>query len=112
MVNRSGRTGRDGEHTAVAYLAAAGFDVEREGKRAPSLDVIGNDLSTPVEVKRRATISFPAWTRKVADKHGDKWALFIIQRDKRKGLHPDTMTVPAEFGAYLLRLYEHGKETE
>ncbi len=110
MTNKSGRTGRDGEHTAVAYLTAAGFTVEREGKRAPSLDVIGDDLQTPVEVKRRATISFPAWTRKVADKHGDKWALFIIQRDKRKGLHPDTVTFPAAFGAELLAAYEFGYE--
>lgn len=107
MANKSGRTGRDGEHKVVAYLEAAGFTgTEREGRRAASLDVVADDLSVPVEVKRRATLSVPEWTRKVADVHGDTWSLFVIQRDARKGVHPDMMIVPAAFGAELLKLYE------
>lgn len=105
MANKSGRTGRDGEHKAVAYLEAAGFQgVEREGKRAASLDVVG--LSVPVEVKRRRVLAIPEWTRKVSAIHGNEWALFVIQRDARQNIHPDMMIVPAEFGAKLLRLWE------
>lgn len=107
MVNKSGRVGRDGEHTARQYLERAGFTgVEREGKRAASLDIVASDLSTPVEVKRRATLSIPAWTRELEERHADQWALFVIQRDARKGLHPDLMVFPAEFGAKLLYLWE------
>ncbi len=107
MANRPGRTGRDGEHTVVAYLAEAGFEgVEREGRRAASLDIVAEDLTVPVEVKRRATLSVPEWTRKVADVHGDIWSLFVIQRDARKKVHPDLMIVPAQMGADMLRLYQ------
>jgi hypothetical protein len=105
-LNKSGRIGRDGEHRVVSLLLAAGFDgAEREGKRAASLDVIAADLSVPVEVKRRATLSIPAWTRKVTEAHGDTWALFVIQRDARSNIHPDMMIVPAELGARLLKLH-------
>jgi len=106
MVNRPGRTGRDGEHTAVRYLEDAGFSVEREGRRSPSLDVVGEDLTVPVEVKRRAVLAVPEWTRKIEQVHGDVWSLFVIRRDARKKLHPDLMVVPAAFGARLLKLYE------
>lgn len=107
-MNRSGRTGRDGEHSAIQYLTSAGFlNVEREGRRAASLDLVAPDLSTPIEVKRQATLSIPAWTRKLEDVHGDRWALFVIQRDARKRVHPDLMVFPAAFGATLLRTYEN-----
>lgn len=113
MVNKSGRTGRDGEHTVVGYLADAGFEgVEREGRRAASLDVVGAALTVPVEVKRRAVLAIPEWTRKVNDVHGDTWSLWVIQRDARKKVHPDLMVVPAAFGAKLLKLYELSQRIE
>lgn len=112
MVNKSGRTGRDGEHTAVGYLVDAGFEgVEREGKRAASLDVVGPSLTVPVEVKRRAVLAVPAWTRELESRHGDTWALFVIQRDARKKVHPDLMVVPAAMGARLLKLWEEDDES-
>lgn len=112
MVNRSGRIGREGEHIAIGYLAGAGFRVseergdgglEREGRRAASLDIISDDLTVPVEVKRRGTLSVPAWTRELEGRHGSEWALFVIQRDARKKLHPDLLIFPAAFGAQLLK---------
>lgn len=107
MANPSGRAGRDGEHKTNSYLAAAGFrDVEREGKRAASLDNVAVDLTVPVETKRRATLAIPEWTRKVESVHGEEWALFVIQRDARKKLHPDLMVVPAQMGADMLYLRE------
>jgi hypothetical protein len=108
VVNRSGRIGRDGEHKANAYLALAGFlNVEREGKRAPSLDNLAEDLTTPVETKRRATLAIPAWTRQLRDRHASRWGLFVIARDARKkDSHPDLMVFPAEFGAKLLYVFE------
>jgi hypothetical protein len=107
VTNKSGRIGRDGEHLAAAYLAEAGFNgVEREGKRAASLDVVADDLTVPIEVKRRSTLSIPLWTRAVEAIHGDRWGLFVIQRDARKKLHPDLLIFPAAFGAELLKLYE------
>lgn len=111
MANKPGRVGRDGEHKVVEYLQRAGFeDAEREGKRAASLDIVAPGLSLPVEAKRRATISLPQWTRQLEERHGDRWALFIIQRDARKNIHPDLMVVPAELGARLLKLAEEMAE--
>jgi hypothetical protein len=111
--NPSGRTGRDGEHQANAYLVMAGFQmVDREGGRAPSLDNVADDLTTPIETKRQATISLPEWVRKVVSVHGkERWGLFVIRRDARKtdGLPVDVVVFPATFGARLLKLYE---ETE
>lgn len=113
MANKPGRTGRDGEHKVVAYLEEAGFQqIEREGKRAASLDVVGGDLTVPIEVKRRKTLDVPGWTRQVATRHGETWALFIIQRDARKNVHPDMMVVPAAMGASMLRLWELAKSGE
>lgn len=110
-MNKSGRIGRDGEHTVREYLEAAGFkDAVREGRRAASLDVIAPELTTPVEVKRRGTLDVPGWTRTVESRHGEIWALFVIQRDARKKMHPDLMIVPAAFGAKLLKLYEVWRE--
>lgn len=108
MANKSGRVGRDGEHTTNRYLEQAGFKgVQREGRRAPSLDHIADNLTVPIETKRRAVLAVPEWTRTMAERHDDKWALFIIQRDARKKLHPDLMVVPAAFGARLLYLNDH-----
>jgi len=103
MVNKSGRTGRDGEHKAITYLTEAGFqNVVREGKRAASLDLVGEDLPYPVEVKRRRTLAIPEWTRLVSNEHGRIWAMFVLQRDARRRVHPDMMIMPADMGARAL----------
>jgi hypothetical protein len=102
MVNPSGRIGRDGEHQAIQYLNESGFyDLEREGRRAPSLDIIGTQLPVPNEVKRQGALAIPAWTREMERRHSPRWALWVIQRDARRNLHPDLMIVPAVYGAHL-----------
>lgn len=112
MANPSGRIGREGEHKTNEFLAAAGFtNVQREGKRAPSLDNVADDLTVPVETKRRARIDLQEWVRTLRDRHGHIWALFIHARDARKkDAMPSVMVVPAAFGASLLKLYETHKE--
>lgn len=107
MANPSGRTGREGEHQAREILEAAGYeDLEREGRRAKALDIVGDLLDTPIEVKKQKNISLPAWSRKSEDAHGDRWGIMILRRDMRKRVHPDMIVYPAEFGAKLLHLYE------
>lgn len=112
MVNKSGRIGREGEHKTNRFLAAAGFtNVQREGRRAPSLDNVADDLTVPVESKRRARLELPEWVRQLHARHDSRWALFIHARDARRAdAMPSVMVVPAHFGAQLLKLYETHKE--
>lgn len=112
MANKSGRIGREGEHKAVAHLQAAGFhpDTEREGRRAPSLDIVGPDLRVPIEVKRQRNISLKAWVRTVQERHPDWWGLFVIERDARRAeAIPDLLVLPADLGAKALKAL-HEKE--
>lgn len=122
MANPSGRIGREGEHSVIGHLEAAGFpDLIREGKRAPSLDVISDPdkvnredrLRTPVESRRRKKWDLKAWVRELTFQHNKRWALFLIERDKRrKEAVPDLMVVPAVFGARLLYVYEQAERVD
>ena len=110
MVNKSGRTGRDGEHRAAQIMRRSGFtDAERRLDRKPSEDIDG--LPVPLEVKRHKQVQYAAWTKKVRDRHSDGyWALMILPRDRRsKDSIPEAITFPAELGADLLYFaYENG----
>jgi len=120
VVNRPGRIGREGEHKAIQYLVDAGFPlseerddegIQREGRRAASLDVVGRVLRIPVEVKRRARLDLQAWARDLNTHWEDRWALFLISRDaRRKDAPPDMMVLPAALGAKALKvLHETGE---
>lgn len=113
MVNKPGRIGREGEHTATKHMVEAGFhpDTEREGRRAPSLDIVGPDLRIPIEVRRRKNINLKGWVRELVARHDMTWALFVIERDKRrKEAIPDLLVLPAPLGARALKvLHERGE---
>lgn len=105
MANPSKRTGTEGENRVADWLREI-WPLADRGASKPGHDIVGIPL--PVEVKRHKTIRLPEWTRYLQSLHGGVWALFVLERDRRrKDAHPDLMVVPAELGVRLLSVAAH-----
>lgn len=105
MVNKSKRTGTEGENRVLGWLKPIWPLADRGGNK-PGHDIVG--VPVPVEVKRQKTLQIPAWTRWLRELHGDQWVLFALPRDLRaKDAHPELMIMPADMGVRLLALVDH-----
>lgn len=103
MANPSKRIGTEGENRSVEVWSPIfpAVDIERLGGNRRSHDLTGAPF--PIEVKRRKTISLPAWSRDCRDEHGDRWLLHIVPRDRRrKDAVPEMAVLPIEFATALV----------
>ncbi len=83
-MNKSGNTGRGGEHYVADLLRPSFPSAFRRTDRKPSEDIDG----TPwfVEVKKDKAWTVQQWIRKVCKRHGPdaKWMLWVVPRDRRR----------------------------
>lgn len=101
---------REHEHRTARLWTDAGFPSEREGKQAPSLDVLG---PIPIECKKRFQLSLPSAVRKMEGVHGEgSWVLHYEYGDRRESDAPgNVMVMPEWFGMELIKLWrEHDRQ--
>lgn len=99
-MNTAKRVGTDGENWVLSRVRW--FFPEADRAKAGS---VGNDLwglPIPVEVKRRQRWEPQLWGRLLTARHGDRWGLVMVPRDRRRSDSVPMIAYPLDFGLWLL----------
>lgn len=86
------------QRTAAKYREIGYGEAQREGKRAPSLDVEG--LPFACECKKRNELGLPGLVRKMAAAHPDtdEWVIHYEPGDRRKNHDvPNVVCLPEDW---------------
>jgi hypothetical protein len=88
----SRRKGQAAEREVAAIFTDAGIPMRRSGAEGQLEGDLANDRNLYVEVRRRETLSIPAWIREVEQKKGDRQGALVFRRSKE----PWHVAIPLE----------------
>jgi hypothetical protein len=99
MSAKSRRKGQVAEREVAAIFTDAGIPMRRSGIEGQLEGDLANDRNLYVEVRRRETLSIPAWLREVEEKKGDRHGALVFRRSKE----PWHVAIPLEDYIDLLK---------
>lgn len=113
MSSPAKRKGTVAENEALTLLQTIWPGAHRTHAGSPANDITGCDGLQAVEVKHRARWLVQSWVFEQKRQHRDRWAIFVMDGDRRKGdAAPDIVVLPRPLALEALAAWDRERKTQ